>query len=63
MSDENVPVPIALRIGLGVTDDERDRCIDIALDIVDPQIELEVGPVLGQRVDDLLESVREPHRP
>ena len=48
--------------GLRVARDQVHRRVDVARLVGDPQVELEVGPVVGQRVDDLLEGVGEGHR-
>jgi tRNA-modifying protein YgfZ len=58
---EQAPVPVVMRIGPGVAAGQVQRRFDVAGLIGDPQVELEVGPVVGQRVDDLLEAVGERH--
>ena len=58
VGDEQPPVPVGLRVGLGVDlAEERRRCRCSAL-VVDPQVELEVGPVVRQRVEDFAGSRR-----
>ena len=61
VGDEQPPVPVVLGVGLGVGRDEVRRRVDVAALVGDPQVELEVGPVVGQRVDDLRELLREGH--
>jgi hypothetical protein len=60
VGDEQPPVPVVARVGLGVARDEQRRRVDVAL-LFDPQVELHVRPVGRQRVDDLLERVGERH--
>ena len=63
MRDDQPPVPVVLGVGTRVARREIDRRVDVARLVRDPQIELEIGPVVGERVDDLLKCVREGHRP
>jgi hypothetical protein len=56
------PVPIVARVGLRVAGDEVERGVDVARLVVDAQVQLEVRPVAGKRVDDLLEGVGKGHR-
>lgn len=62
MGDQQVPVPVVVRVGLGVTRREVDRRVDIARLVLDAKIELQVSPVIRERVNDLLERVCETHR-
>ena len=55
------PVPVVARVGLRVAGDEVQRGVDVARLVVDAQVQLEVRPVAGERVDDLLEGVGEGH--
>ena len=52
--DQQPPVPVVLGVGLRVGDDEEDGGVDVARLVGDPQVELEVGPVVGERLDDLV---------
>src|ERR1700759_3163279 len=61
--DEQPPVPLArpvvhLRVDLA----EEDGAVDVAALVVDPQVDLEVGPVRRERVEDALEVFGEGHR-
>ncbi len=49
------PVPVVLRVALRVALGKNHRRLHVALLVGDPQVELEVGPVARQRVDDPLE--------
>ena len=61
MGDDQAPVPVAARVGLSVAGDHQDGGVDVAALVEDPDVHLEVGPVVGQRVDDLGERVGEAH--
>ena len=50
-----------LCLGLGVDLREHHRGVDVAVLVGDPQIELEVGPIVGKRLDDLGEVLGEWH--
>ena len=54
VGDEQPPVPVGLRVGLGVDLAQENGRVDVALLVVDAQVQLEVGPVVGERVEDLL---------
>ena len=57
------PVPIVPRVRLGVALASDHGRLDVAALVVDPQVELEIGPVARQRVHDPLEVVgAERHR-
>ena len=58
--DKDPPVPVVVRVRLGVDLHDERRGVDVAR-LVDTQVELEVRPVGRQRVDDLLELLRERH--
>src|SRR3954453_11657566 len=58
---QDAPVPIVLRVGLGVAGDHEHRGRHVLVLVEDPHVELEVGPVVGQRIDDLLERVSQAH--
>src|SRR5437763_5420240 len=62
VGDEQAPVPVGLRIGLRVAGDHVQRALDVPSLVTQPQVQLEVSPVVGERVDDLLELVGEAHR-
>ena len=59
---QHPPVPVVARVGLRVAGDEVDARRRCSATRREAQVELEVGPVVGQRVDDLLECVGEAHR-
>src|SRR5256885_4869415 len=59
---EQPPVPVGVRIGLRVAGHEVERGLDVAALVAHAQVHLEVGPVVGERVHDLLELVGEAHR-
>ena len=61
VGDQQAPVPVGLRVGLRVDLAQRDRGVDVAALVVDPQVELEVGPVGRKRVEDLLEVRGQSH--
>ena len=54
------PVPVVVGVGLRVDLHEQLRGVDVAV-LLHAQVELEVGPVRRQRVDDLLEGFGERH--
>ena len=60
--DEQPPVPVVVGVGLRVAGRQVERGFDVARLVGEPQVELEVGPVVGERVDDRLEGVGEGHR-
>ena len=60
VGDQDPPVPVVVRVRLRVDLHDQRRGVDVAR-LVDAQVELEVGPVGRQRVDDLLELVGERH--
>jgi tRNA-modifying protein YgfZ len=55
------PVPVVARIGLGVALRENHGGVHVPFLVADAQIELEIGPITRERVDDLLEGVRQRH--
>jgi tRNA-modifying protein YgfZ len=55
------PLPILPRIGLRVAGREQHRRLDIATQVVDAQVELEIGPVTRKGVDYLLERFGKRH--
>ena len=59
--DDHAPVPVVAGVWLRVAGDEQDRGVDVAAFVEDPQVELEVGPVVWKRVDDLGEGLGEGH--
>src|SRR5207248_10194889 len=59
---EDPEVPVVVRVRLGVARDHVHGGVAVARLVLDPQVELEVGPVVRKRVDDLLERVGEAHR-
>ena len=59
---EQPPVPVLPRVGLGVAGRKQDGGFDVAAEVVDPKVELEIRPVIRKRVDDLLEGLGESHR-
>ena len=56
--DQQPPVPVGPRVGLRVAGDEVQRGVDVAALVAHAQVQLEVGPVVGKRVHDLLELRR-----
>ena len=60
VGDEDAPVPVVVRVRLGVDLHDERRGVDVA-GLVHAQVELEVRPVGRQRVDDLLEGLGERH--
>ena len=62
--DQQPPVPVVVGVGARVAGGEVQRRLDVARLVGDAQVELEVRPVLGQRVDDLAGRCRRaPSRP
>jgi len=61
VGDVEAPVPVGARVGLSVHLGEHHRRVDVAVLVGDPQVELDVGPVVRKRVEDLLEVVGEGH--
>lgn len=45
LSDRHPPMPIGPGIWLGVDHAQVNRCVDVPVLVIDPQIELEVGPI------------------
>ena len=62
MRHQQPPVPLPPRVRLGVAGDEQGRRLDVAGLVEDPQLELEVGPVVWEGIDDLREGVSQRHR-
>src|ERR687898_49719 len=60
VGDEDLPVPVVVRVRERVARDDERRRVDVAV-LLHAQVELEVRPVGRQRVDDLLEVVGERH--
>ena len=61
--DQDAPVPVVPGVRLRVAGDHEHGRGHVLVLVEDPHVELEVGPVVGQRVDDLLKRVGERHRP
>src|SRR6267378_224526 len=61
VGDQDPPVPVVLGVRLSVACHQQHGGLDIASLVEDPQIELEIGPVVWQRIDDLLEGGAEGH--
>ncbi len=61
MSDQQTPVPVVVGVRLCVAGDQIDGGVDIARLVGQAQVELEVGPVVRERIDDPLEGVGEAH--
>ena len=55
MGDHQPPVPVVVGVGLGVGGHQHHRGVDVAALVEDPQVELEIGPVVGQRGDEVFE--------
>ena len=55
--DQQPPMPVVTRVGLRIALHEQQRGIDVAPFIEDPQVELEVGPIVRKRLDDLIEGL------
>jgi tRNA-modifying protein YgfZ len=55
------PMPVLPRIGLRVAGREQHGRFDITAQVVNAQVELEIGPVTRQRVDDLFEGLGKRH--
>ena len=60
VGDEEMEMPVVVGIRLGVARDEQRGGVDVAR-FVDAQVELEVGPVRRQCVEELLEIVGKRH--
>ncbi|CAA9480309.1 MAG: hypothetical protein AVDCRST_MAG30-759 [uncultured Solirubrobacteraceae bacterium] len=60
--DEDPPVPVVVRVGLRVDLGDDRRGVDVAV-LLHAQVELEVGPVRRQRVEDRVEVLREGAHP
>src|SRR5215212_5359010 len=58
--DQELPVPVVVRVRQGIARDHQGRRIDVAV-LLHAQVELQVRPVGRQGVDDLLEMVGERH--
>src|SRR4051794_34876650 len=62
VGDQEPEMPVGPRVRLRVHLAEQHRRVHVPLLLVeDPQVELQVRPIIGQRVDDLLERVGERH--
>src|SRR5215210_781025 len=59
--DEDPPVPVVLGVRLRVDRHQVHGRVHVLRLVEDPQVDREVGPVVGQRVDDALEMVCEAH--
>ena len=55
------PVPVVMGVGLGVAGHQVHGRLHVARLVGYAQVELEVGPVVGKRVHDLLEVVGQAH--
>jgi putative hydroxymethylpyrimidine transport system substrate-binding protein len=62
VGDVEPPVPVGLRVGLGVDLGEDHRGVDVLRLVGDPQVDDHVRPVVGQGVEDRLEIAGE-HEP
>ena len=62
MRDQQAEVPVVVRVGHGVAGDQVRRGVHVPPLVGQPQVDLQVGPVVGQRIDDLGERVRQPAR-
>jgi hypothetical protein len=60
--DRQAPVPVVAGVRLGVAGAQDHGGLHVALLVGNPQVELEVGPVARERVDDLRKCVGEGHR-
>ncbi len=62
VGDQQAPVPIVFGVRTGVARHEVHRRFDVTRLVGEPQVELQVGPVVGERIDDPLEGVGQTHR-
>ena len=60
VGDDEVEVPVVVRVRLGVAGHDQRRGVDVAV-LLDAQVELEVGPVRRERVENLLEFFGKRH--
>jgi hypothetical protein len=56
------PVPVAARVGLRVAGAENHGSVHVTPLVVDPQIQLQIGPIIGEGADDPLEGLCKGHR-
>src|SRR5690348_15143041 len=61
MRDDQSPVPVVARVRLCVAGDHQHGRVDVAALVVDSNVKFEIGPVVGQRIDDLGEGVGQGH--
>src|SRR5215218_2784850 len=61
VGDEQPPVPIRVAVDLRVDLAQSHGAVDVVGLVLDPQVELEVGPVGRQRLEDALEVIGEGH--
>ena len=61
VGDEDPPVPVGLRVRLRVHLGQDHRRVDVARLVGQAEVERQVGPVVGERVEDLLEALGEGH--
>src|SRR4051794_32957169 len=61
MRDQQSEVPVGLRIRLRVHLREQDSRVDVALLVGDPEVQLEIGPIVRERVDNFLKGLGERH--
>ena len=62
VSNQQTPIPVRLRIGLRIDLAEGHGRIDVAALILDPQIQLEVGPIRRHRIEHLLKVRSQAHK-
>jgi hypothetical protein len=60
VGDVDVEVPVVTRVGLRVAGHEELRGVDVAA-LLDAQVELQVGPVRRERVENLLKLFSKRH--
>ena len=63
VGDQDAPVPAGARIRLRVGLSEDHRRLDVSLLVVDPELDLEIGPIPGKLVDDTREALGEGGHP
>jgi hypothetical protein len=61
MGDQQAPVPVVPRVGACVARRQVQRRFDVARLVGQAHVQLQVRPVVGKRIDDLPEAVREAH--
>src|ERR1700722_8784722 len=61
MGNQQTPMPVVMGVGPGVARHQVHARVDVSRLVGYAQIELEVGPVVWQRVHDALESVSKSH--